>query len=219
MHWTTARTRELEAAVDHFRSAPADVGMLDLVLRRPAVGEREVLAEAELTFAEGVAGDTWKDRGSRRTADGSPHPDMQLNVMNARLGRFIAIDPDRMALAGDQLYVDFDISEANAPAGTRLAIGTAVIEVTDQPHTGLHQVQRALRRRRLALRELARRQGTEAAWHQRQGRGRGHGQPRRHRHQALNPQSGDIWYEPLAAGVARFSGRGRWRCGGGPARR
>ena len=61
---------------------------------------------------------------------------MQLNVMNARLGRFIAVDPDRMALAGDQLYVDFDISEANAPAGTRLAIGTAVIEVTDQPHTG-----------------------------------------------------------------------------------
>lgn len=132
-HRTTA---ELEAAVDDFRSAPATVGTLELVLRRPAEGVREVLPEAELTTAEGVAGDTWNVRGSRRTADGTSHPDMQLNVMNARLARFIAVDPERMALAGDQLYVDFDLSEANAPAGTRLAIGSAVIEITDQPHTG-----------------------------------------------------------------------------------
>ena len=133
---THRTTQDLEGAIDHFRSAPADTGTLDLVLRRPAEGEREVLATAELTFADGVAGDTWKVRGSRRTEDGSAHPDMQLNVMNARFGRFVAVDPARMTLAGDQLYVDFDLSEPNVPAGTRLGIGSAVIEITDQPHTG-----------------------------------------------------------------------------------
>ncbi len=132
----TRTTEELEAALADFRAAPADDGTLDLVVRRPAEGAREVLDEARLTFEDGVAGDTWKVRGSKRTEDGSSHPDMQLNVMNARLGRFIAVHPDRMALAGDQLYVDFDLSEANAPAGTRLAIGDAVIEITDQPHNG-----------------------------------------------------------------------------------
>jgi len=129
-------TAELEAALDDFRGAPAQDGTLDLVLRRPAEGEREVLDEARLTFGDGVEGDTWKVRGSRRTDDGSSHPDMQLNVMNARFARFIAGSDERMALAGDQLYVDFDISAANVPPGTQLAIGSAVIEVTDQPHTG-----------------------------------------------------------------------------------
>ncbi len=134
---TTYRTMaELQAAVDDFRAAPTDLGTLELVLRRPAEGEREILQEARLTVAEGVEGDTWNVRGSRRTADGSSHPDMQLNVMNARVGRFIAVDPERMALAGDQLYLDFDLSEDNVRPGTRLAIGSAVIQITDQPHTG-----------------------------------------------------------------------------------
>lgn len=132
-HRTTA---ELEAAIDLFTSAPSDLGSLELVLRRPAVDQREVLTEAQLSAAEGVVGDTWNQRSSKRTEDGSPHPDMQLNVMNARFGRFIAPDDDAMALAGDQLYLDFDLSERNVPAGTRLSIGTAIIEVTDQPHTG-----------------------------------------------------------------------------------
>lgn len=129
-------TEELDAALDHLRDAPANDGTLELVLRRPAEGEREILDEARLTFDDGVEGDTWKVRGSRRTDDGSSHPDMQLNVMNARMGRLIADSDAHMAEAGDQLYIDFDISEANAPAGTQLAIGSAVIEITDQPHNG-----------------------------------------------------------------------------------
>ena len=83
-----------------------------------------------------MVGDTWNIRGSKRTDDGSSHPDMQLNVMNSRVVALIAQDPDRWALAGDQLYVDLDLSEANLPSGTRLMLGTATIEVTDQPHTG-----------------------------------------------------------------------------------
>lgn len=133
---TPRTTAELEAAVEAFASAPSDIGSLHLVLRRPAVDQREILAEAHLSAAEGVVGDTWNQRSSKRTEDGSPHPDMQLNVMNVRFGRFIAPDDEAMAMAGDQLYVDFDLSADNVPPGTLLAIGTAVIEVTDQPHTG-----------------------------------------------------------------------------------
>ena len=101
-----------------------------------AVDEREVLDEGFLDLDEGLVGDTWKSRGSSRTADGSGHPDMQLNVINARLSSLVAGDPDRRALAGDQLHLDLDLSQANLPAGTRLALGGAVIEVTKIPHSG-----------------------------------------------------------------------------------
>ena len=132
-HLTTA---ELEAAIHFIRESPTDTGTVELIVRRPAVDEREILAEAELDPAYGVVGDTWNIRGSRRTEDGSSHPDMQLNVMNSRVVTLLAQDPDRRALAGDQLYLDLDLSEENLPAGTRLTLGTATIEITDQPHTG-----------------------------------------------------------------------------------
>jgi hypothetical protein len=128
---------ELEASLEHLRAAPSDVGRLDLIVRRPSVGEREVLESGELDLDEGLTGDTWNQRGSRRMPDGGPHPDMQLNLIGARTTRLLGgDDPAVRALAGDQLHLDLDLSEANLPPGTRLAIGGAVIEVTDQPHTG-----------------------------------------------------------------------------------
>lgn len=134
MHLTVSR---LEDGLDHVRSSPTDVGRVELIVRRPAVDEREVLDEGTLDLDQGLVGDTWQIRGSSRTADGSAHPDMQLNVINARLSSLVAVDPDRRALAGDQLHLDLDLSQANLPAGTRLALGgAAVIEVTEIPHTG-----------------------------------------------------------------------------------
>ena len=127
---------QLAAGLDHIRAAPKNSGVLEMVLRRPAVDEREVLDVADLTLDEGIAGDNWNQRGSRRTDDGSPHPDMQLNLMNARVTQLVAQRRDRWQLAGDQLYVDLDLSADNLPAGTQLRIGTAIIEVTDQPHNG-----------------------------------------------------------------------------------
>jgi hypothetical protein len=130
-------TDELEAGLAEIMRSPAGQGTVELIVRRPAEGEREVLDEATLDLEEGLVGDMWRVRGSKRTGDGSAHPDMQLTVMNVRVVDLVAArDRERWALAGDQLYVDFDISEANVPAGTRLALGTAVIEATDQPHTG-----------------------------------------------------------------------------------
>ena len=127
---------ELEAALDEIRAAPKEEGPLKLIVRRPRVDEREVLQEAELDLEEGLVGDNWRTRGSSRTPDGSSHPDMQLNIMNARVIALLARHPDRWQLAGDQLFVDLDLSAANLPPGTRMALGSAVIQVTDQPHTG-----------------------------------------------------------------------------------
>ena len=130
-------TEELEAGLDEIRRAPRDEGTVELIVRRPAEGERELLDEGVLDLEEGLVGDMWRIRGSKRTADGSSHPDMQLTVMSARAVDLVAAgDRERWALAGDQLYVDLDLSEENLPPGTRLALGSAVIEVTPEPHTG-----------------------------------------------------------------------------------
>lgn len=127
---------ELLAGLSAVEAAPADEGGLELIVRRPRAGEREVVETAELDLVEGLAGDNWKARGSKRTKDGSAHPDMQLNVMSARAAALFAGTRDRWALAGDQLYVDLDLSVQNLSAGVRLAIGDAVVEVTAVPHTG-----------------------------------------------------------------------------------
>lgn len=127
---------ELEAGLDEIRRAPKDEGTLELIVRRPQTEEREILGEAELDLEEGLVGDNWRSRGSGATSDGSAHPEMQLNIMNARATALVAQSRDRWSLAGDQLYVDMDLGEENIPAGTQLMIGSAVIEVTPVPHTG-----------------------------------------------------------------------------------
>ena len=127
---------ELEAGLDEIRRSPKDEGILELIVRRPKVEEREVLEAAELDLLDGLVGDSWKTRGSTRTADKSPHPDMQINVMNSRVIALVAQHKGRWPLAGDQIFLDLDLSAANLPAGSRLAIGSAIIEVTAPPHTG-----------------------------------------------------------------------------------
>lgn len=128
---------ELEAGLERIGEAPKDAGRVELIARRPAVDARELLVEGELSPAVGLVGDTWNARPSKRTPDQSPHPDMQLTLMSARVCDLVAVERERWPLAGDQLYVDLDLSEANLPAGTRLQIGgQAVVEVSSQPHTG-----------------------------------------------------------------------------------
>jgi hypothetical protein len=126
----------LEAGLDGIRRSPSDHGRVDLIVRRPAVDTREVLAEATLDRAQGLVGDTWPARPSNLTPDRSPHPDLQLTLMNCRVAALVAGADGRRQLAGDQLYVDLDLSEANLPPGTRLAVGSAVIEISDKPHRG-----------------------------------------------------------------------------------
>lgn len=137
----TVRHRSMDEIMEGLhlvRRSPQGVGTLTLAVRRPAVDAREVLSLAELDPDAGLIGDSWSQRPSSRTTDLSPHPDMQLTVINSRFIELIAgPDRDAWALAGDQLYVDLDLSVGAMPAGSRLAIGDrAVIEVTDQPHNG-----------------------------------------------------------------------------------
>ena len=130
---------ELEAALDHLREAPKDDGLVHLIVRRPEVDQREVVDEAELDIVKGLIGDNWFVRGSRRTPDGSAHPEMQINIMNSRVTALVAQEMERWPLAGDQLYIDMDLSKENLPAGSHIAIGTAVLEVSALPHTGCHK--------------------------------------------------------------------------------
>jgi MOSC domain-containing protein YiiM len=135
MRQTDELTR-LEERLDHIREAPADGGRVELIARRPAEDEREVLTEAALDLHEGLVGDTWRARGSGRTPDGGPNPEAQVTLMNARAAAAIAGDREQWALAGDQIYVDLDLSLANLPPGSRIQIGSAVIEFSETPHTG-----------------------------------------------------------------------------------
>ena len=129
-------TAELEAGLDDILASPKDEGRLELIVRRPAVDARESVSEGHLDVAGGLVGDNWLERGSRHMPDGAADPEMQLNIMNARVVQLVAGDVARRELAGDQLYVDLDLSGENLPVGTRLSVGDAVIEVTEPPHTG-----------------------------------------------------------------------------------
>lgn len=120
---------ELLAGLDHVRASPSERGTVELIVRRPAVDERQVLEEGELDLVVGLVGDRWH-------LGASPINDAQLTLMNARAAALIARSRDRWPLAGDQLYVDLDLSVDNLPAGTRLAVGEAVVEITAVPHTG-----------------------------------------------------------------------------------
>ena len=125
-----ATAEELRARLDDVRLAPATEGTVELIARRPAVAERELLEEAELDVERGLVGASWSLRGTR------PNPNTQVTLMSARAAALVAGDRERWALAGDQLYVDLDLSAANLPPGTRLALGSAVLEVSDLPHLG-----------------------------------------------------------------------------------
>jgi len=126
----------LEAGLDHIRESPLDHGRLVLVVRRPETGQRELPQAAVLDQVTGLDGDNWLTRGSSSTPDGSADPDRQVTVINARLAELVAGGTERMALAGDQLYLDLDISMDNLPPGSLLAVGEAVLRVSEAPHTG-----------------------------------------------------------------------------------
>ena len=132
----TTTDRDFEPFLADVRAAPRDAGRLELIARRPAVDKRELVDAAELDTTFGVIGDSWFERGSSRTPDGLANPESQVTLISTRVLRAIEQDTDRWPLAGDQLYVDFDLSIEALPPGSCLAIGSALLEVSEQPHTG-----------------------------------------------------------------------------------
>jgi hypothetical protein len=126
---------DLGALLDATAAAPKDVGTVELIVRRPAVGQREIVVEAVIDEIDGLVGDTWRSRGSRSRPDRSADPEAQITVMSSTAASRFAGTKERWPLAGDQLYVDLDVGEENLPAGSRIAIGQAVLEVSAKSHT------------------------------------------------------------------------------------
>ena len=126
----------LEAGLTLVKESPQTATVLDLIVRRPGVELRESATEAQLDEVNGLVGDTWRQRGSSSTPDGRAHPELQLTIMNSRLIALVAGRKERWPLAGDQLFVDLDLSTANLPTGARLRIGAATVEITAHPHLG-----------------------------------------------------------------------------------
>lgn len=130
MHRTIA---ELESMLDDLLSAPQDAGPIEMIVRRPRENQREIVQSAELSSEEGLVGDSWIDRVD---ANGDPHMAAQLTLMNSRVTDAVAGARERWPLAGDQIYVDMDISVMNLPPGSRIQVGDAVVEISETPHTG-----------------------------------------------------------------------------------
>lgn len=127
---------QIHERLEELGASPQDKGTVAMIVRRPDFGEREVLDRAELDLTEGMVGDNWRTRGSSRTEDGSANPAAQITLMNSRTIDAIAGERIRWPLAGDQLFLDIDLSVENLPAGQHIAIGTAVLEISELPHTG-----------------------------------------------------------------------------------
>jgi hypothetical protein len=127
---------ELEAGLPEILQAPKDNGTLTGIVIRPEPGQRVELASCEVSLKLGTHGDNWSRGCWKTTDDGSPHPDVQICIMNARCIALIAQDRSNWAPAGDNLFIDMDLTPNNVPPGTQLAIGTAIIEITDTPHNG-----------------------------------------------------------------------------------
>jgi hypothetical protein len=127
---------EIEEKIADVLASPKDNGTLEMIVRRPAENKREVVESGFLSVENGLVGDNWLTRGSSRTDNGLGHPEMQLNLMNWRFVNLIAGSRERVQLAGDQLFVDFDLSPDNIPPGTHISIGDAVVEITAVPHLG-----------------------------------------------------------------------------------
>lgn len=130
---------ELEAGLAEIRQSPPDQGTLALCVVRPATDERVTLTECHLSPELGAKGDNWSLGCWKSLPDGSPHPDVQLAIMNARAIALIAQETERWPLAGDNLFFDLDLSRQNLPAGQRLGVGSAVLEITKVAHNGCHK--------------------------------------------------------------------------------
>lgn len=135
-------TDELAAGLHQVLESPANDGTVALIVARPDKELRELRERSEVTPEAGLPGDRWARYCARKLPDGALNPDTQITLMNSRCVALVAGTQDRWALAGDNLFVDLDLSEANLPAGQRLKIGSAVLEITAQPHTGCSKFQR-----------------------------------------------------------------------------
>jgi hypothetical protein len=134
-------SEQLQAGLARVLESPADGGRLEAIFVRPRKKQRTACGTAVLSPEFGIEGDNWLTQNWLFLTDGRPDPRNQVSLMNARLLELLSAEPDRMALAGDNLIVDLDLSDENLPVGQRLAVGGAVLEISDVPHNGCNAFQ------------------------------------------------------------------------------
>ncbi|MDH3189034.1 MAG: MOSC domain-containing protein [Acidimicrobiia bacterium] len=126
-------TEELQGFLDNILAAPTEQGRIEMIVRRPESDQREVVDSARLDTEQGLIGDNWRQRVDDR---GNPYLHAQLTLMNSRVADAVAVERERWALAGDQIYVDMNLSIENLPPGSKIRVGEAVVEISETPHTG-----------------------------------------------------------------------------------
>lgn len=137
MEATNLTLDKLWASLEQLDPFPTDTGTIKMIVRRPESDAREEIKQGKLDITEGLVGDNWLTRGSSSTPDGSAHPEAQITLMNSSvINTITGNDQSRWELAGDQIFVDFDLSQDNLPAGSRIQIGDAILEISQKPHTG-----------------------------------------------------------------------------------
>ena len=129
-------TIDIETEVIDIKKSPRNEGIVELIVARPGVGQRQEIDNGELDLEQGLIGDNWIKRVSDRTKGRSAYLDRQLTLMNSKAIQAIAKEKNRWKLSGDQFFVGLDLSPENLPPGTQLSMGTAIIVVTSPPHLG-----------------------------------------------------------------------------------
>ncbi len=127
---------ELKAGLPDIVASPADNGSLAAIVVRPDYGMRLDVQSRKISLAGGVEGDRWATACWRTLPDGSSNPDVQVCIMNSRCISLIAGEREAWPMAGDNLFIDMDLSPGNIAPGQKLAVGETIIEITDIPHTG-----------------------------------------------------------------------------------
>ena len=126
---------DLDARLPELRALDAAEGTLELIVRRPSEGDRELPATAEISLEAGLVGDRWRASAHRDEA-GAVSRENQLTLMSIRMLELIA-EPERWPLSGDNLLVDMGLAMESLPIGSRLAIGEeVVVQISEVPHTG-----------------------------------------------------------------------------------
>jgi hypothetical protein len=129
-------TAQLEQGMDKITVSPKNNGMLEMIVRRPETETREVINNGEITLTNGLEGDNWKARGSSHTVDNSADPEAQITLMNSRVIQSLAGNKENWQWAGDQLFVDMDLSIDNLPPHSKLQVGSVILQISATPHTG-----------------------------------------------------------------------------------
>ena len=128
--------QEIMDGLNEVQKSPMNDGILEAIVIRPGSDERRSLEQCRLSPEGGTEGDAWARGCWLQLPDGRPDPAVQICIMNSRMINLVAGNRNRWELAGDNLFVDLNLSRENLQAGQLLSIGECVIEITEQAHNG-----------------------------------------------------------------------------------